>query len=180
MSNSPVYISTFAHSSKRGHLILYSFREASFYRFPLHKNQRPVYMASWHKQGSTKGGWRWQLPFSMPINEALSVTRSALCNLECFGQIRKSQQRKQKMLMPAVNELTFSGHIRKLITPCAWATHVEVMAAATYFQVPVYECCVDLPKTKYRLECIAPQYPPSHFRSYRGHVHKGSSCSQPF
>ena len=38
------------------------------------------------------------------------------------------------MLMPAVNEPTFSGHIRKLITPCAWATHVEVMAAATYFQ----------------------------------------------
>ena len=51
MSNSPVYTSTFAHSSKRGHLLLYSFREASFYKFPLHKNQRPVYMASWHKQG---------------------------------------------------------------------------------------------------------------------------------
>ena len=43
----------------------------------------------------------------------------------------------EKILMPAVNEPTFSGHIRKLITPCAWATHVEVMAAATYFQVPV-------------------------------------------
>ena len=70
----------------------------------------------------------------------------------------------QKMLMPAVNEPTFSGHIRKLITPCAWATHVEVIAAATYFQVPVYECCLDPSKTKYRWECIAPQSPPSHFR----------------
>lgn len=49
----------------------------------------------------------------------------------------------EKTLMPAVNEPTFPGHIRKLITPCTWATHVEVMAAATYFQVPVYECCLD-------------------------------------
>ena len=127
-------------------------------------NNQCTWLPGTNRKTSTKGGWRWQLLFSMPINAALSVTRSALCNLECFGQIRKSQQRKQKMLMPAVNELTFSGHIRKLITPCAWATHVEVMAAATYFQVPVYECCLDPSKTKYRWECIAPQSPPSHFR----------------
>ena len=60
MSNSPVYISTFAHSSKRGHLILYSFLRklhVSFYRFPLHKNQRPVYMASWHKQEDKYKRW---------------------------------------------------------------------------------------------------------------------------
>ena len=54
----------------------------------------------------------------------------------------------EKMLMPAVNEPTFPGHIRKLITPCTWATHVEVMAAATYFQVPVYECCLDPSQNK--------------------------------
>ena len=70
----------------------------------------------------------------------------------------------EKTLMPAVNEPTFPGHIRKLITPCTWATHVEVMAAATYFQVPVYECCLDPSQTKYRWECIAPQRAPSHLR----------------
>ena len=67
----------------------------------------------------------------------------------------------EKMLMPAVNEPTFSGHIRKLITLCAWATHIEVMAAATYFQVPVLT--PQKQSTDGKL-CIAPQSPPSHFR----------------
>ncbi len=42
--------------------------------------------------------------------------------------------------MTKVNELTFKQHISKMLRPGAWATHLEVMAAASYFQLPVYFC----------------------------------------
>lgn len=42
--------------------------------------------------------------------------------------------------MTSINATTFAGHIRKLCHPNTWATHIEVLAIATYFQVPVYFC----------------------------------------
>ena len=128
-------------------------------------NNQCTWLPGTNRKTSTKGGWRWQLLFSMPIMQLFQsqdqhyAVQSVLARFENLNR-----GTFQKMLMPAVNEPTFSGHIRKLITPCAWATHVEVMAAATYFQLPIYECCLDPSKTKYRWECIAPQSPPSHFR----------------
>jgi hypothetical protein len=61
--------------------------------------------------------------------------------------------------MTDVNESTFSAHIQKLINPSTWATHIEVLAVATYFQVPVY-FCVDPPRQStggaYCWECFSP------------------------
>lgn len=45
-----------------------------------------------------------------------------------------------KSLMTEVNEISFEEHIKHIMRPGTWATHVEVKAAATYFQVPVYFC----------------------------------------
>ena len=39
-----------------------------------------------------------------------------------------------------LNEPSIREHVHKLLRPNTWGTHVEIMAAATYFQVPVYFC----------------------------------------
>ena len=43
-----------------------------------------------------------------------------------------------KYLIPSVNERTIQAHIDKVLNPSAWATHIEVFAAATYYQIPVF------------------------------------------
>ena len=48
-------------------------------------------------------------------------------------------------LMTEVYKPSFQEHIRHMMRPGAWATHVEVIAAATYFLIPVY-FCQDLPQ----------------------------------
>ena len=40
--------------------------------------------------------------------------------------------------LTAVNVSSIRKYVHKLLTPNTWGTHVEIMAAATYFQVPVY------------------------------------------
>ena len=40
--------------------------------------------------------------------------------------------------MPQVNEHTIDGHAKMMLQLGTWATQVEVAAAATYFQMPVY------------------------------------------
>jgi len=57
--------------------------------------------------------------------------------------------------MPGVNESTVTAHVKKLCRPFTWATHVEVMATATLFQVPVYEC-TQAPSGFYRWEIFKP------------------------
>ena len=42
--------------------------------------------------------------------------------------------------MTKLNEPTFKQHISKLLRPGTWATHIELQAAATYFQLPIYFC----------------------------------------
>ena len=99
-----------------------------------------VYMASWHKQEDKYkkvigDGNCFFRCLSMQLFQSQDQHYAIRSVLARFKNLNRGTF--EKMLMPAVNEPTFSGHIRKLITPCAWATHVEVMAAATYFQVPV-------------------------------------------
>ena len=42
--------------------------------------------------------------------------------------------------MTTLNEPTFKQHINKMLRPGAWATHIELQAAAAYFQLPIYFC----------------------------------------
>ena len=142
MSNSPVYISTFAHSSKHGHLIPYSFKEATCIFLQVSSTQESTtsvhgFLAQTGRQvQKVVGDGNYFLRcLSMQLFQSQDQHYAIRSVLARFKNLNRGTF--EKMLMPAVNELTFSGHIRKLITPCAWATHVEVMAAATYFQVPV-------------------------------------------
>jgi len=43
-----------------------------------------------------------------------------------------------KLLIPPVNKSTFESHLEYLQQPKSWATQIEVVAIATFFQVPVY------------------------------------------
>ena len=47
-------------------------------------------------------------------------------------------QDKFERLLMNVNQGTMPGHIKVMLQPGTWATQVEVFAAATYFQVPIY------------------------------------------
>ena len=47
-----------------------------------------------------------------------------------------------RFLMPGVNSETIDDHIR-ISSPCTQATQVEVVAAASVFQVPLYYCTQD-------------------------------------
>lgn len=42
--------------------------------------------------------------------------------------------------MTTLNEPTFKQHINKMLRPGVWATQIELHAAATYFQLPIYFC----------------------------------------
>ena len=41
-------------------------------------------------------------------------------------------------LLTSLNEPDINSHIRKMLAPGVWGTHVELVAAATYFQIPAY------------------------------------------
>ena len=41
-------------------------------------------------------------------------------------------------LLTSINEPDMSSHIKKMHRPGIWGTHVELLAVATYFQVPIY------------------------------------------
>ena len=42
-------------------------------------------------------------------------------------------------LMP-INKLTIKEQVEHMLQPCVWGTHLELKAAATLFQLPIY-CC---------------------------------------
>lgn len=58
-------------------------------------------------------------------------------------------------LIPGVNESTVMAHVKKLCRPFTWAANIEMMATATLFQVPVYEC-TQAPSGFYRWEIFKP------------------------
>lgn len=56
---------------------------------------------------------------------------------------------------------TIQYHIKKLLRPNTWGTHVELAAIATYLQVHVYYCIY---KKGYKWERITALGPPNEFR----------------
>ena len=61
-----------------------------------------------------------------------------------------------------VNSSNMDSHIRDLIHPGRWGTHIELHAAATYFQIPIY--FIRTPSSDYKREVINPIGPPNEFR----------------
>ena len=51
---------------------------------------------------------------------------------------RKPKQTYFQDHLLAVNEPDIDQHIKKMGLPNVWGTHVEVVAAATFYQIPVY------------------------------------------
>lgn len=41
----------------------------------------------------------------------------------------------------AVNKPTMEEHIKYIGNPCTWGTHLEMLAVATYYKLPVYYVC---------------------------------------
>lgn len=38
----------------------------------------------------------------------------------------------------SINKPTIEEHIKYIGTPCTWGTHIEILAAATYYKLPIY------------------------------------------
>ena len=51
-----------------------------------------------------------------------------------------NKERFEGFLIASVNAPTMQEHIRKLMRLGTWGTHVELIAIATYLQIPVYYC----------------------------------------
>lgn len=63
-----------------------------------------------------------------------------------------------KYLTP-VNKPTIDEHIRHIGRPKSWGTHIELIAAATYFQVCVYYCSQHPQSKEFKWRCIQPLHP---------------------
>ena len=70
--------------------------------------------------------------------EEHSMIRSIVYRMENLNKDTFS-----KFLMPGFNSETIDSHIKMISSPRTWATQVEVVAAASVFQVPVYYCTKD-------------------------------------
>ena len=89
---------------------------------------------------------------------------------EHHGIIRSLIQRFENLNQPlfeqrlinGVNKPTMMEHIRHLCYPSTWATHIEAMATATMFQVPVYYCKFHC--NGYRWEIFHPLKPADQIR----------------
>lgn len=72
-----------------------------------------------------------------------------------------NKKRFERFLVAEVNEPTMKDHIKRLLQPATWGTHVELFALATYLQVPVYYC---VSKPGFKWERINPLGPSTDFR----------------
>lgn len=84
------------------------------------------------------------------------AVRSLLVRFE-----NKNWETFSKLLME-VNSPDIQSHIRTMSLPGRWGTHVELLAAATYFQTPVFY--VRAPSSEYRWEVLNPLGPPDKFK----------------
>ena len=67
---------------------------------------------------------------------------------EHHGFIRLLMQRFENLnseifspFLMSINKPTIKDHIRHIGIPSTWGTHIEVLAVATYFKMPVYIAC---------------------------------------
>ena len=60
----------------------------------------------------------------------------------------------QPYLTP-INKSTMTEHIRHVQTPDVFGTHMEILAIATFYRVPVFYCCLQ-GRAGYRWHCVMP------------------------
>ena len=73
---------------------------------------------------------------------------------------------QQKFLshLPGQAESSMREHIKKISLLGSWGTDVDILAAASYFQIPVYYCCVDKKSKQWVWNCIEPIARPDQLR----------------
>ena len=59
-------------------------------------------------------------------------------------------------LIPGENEPTMEKHIENGSIPGTWATQVEVVAAASTFEIPIYYYSIDKKSDKYTWKVVHP------------------------
>lgn len=69
---------------------------------------------------------------------------------------------KFSSLLTKINAVDIESHIKQMLHPAKWGTHVELFAAATYFQSPVY--FLKTPSTNYKWEVFYPLGPADTFQ----------------
>ena len=86
--------------------------------------------------------------------------RTLLLSFECLNKtIFESQfipDDNQQRTNSSSKQTSFEEHLRHQLRPGTWGTQVELMAAATLFQVPIYCCYTSLCGSKYHWEAINP------------------------
>ena len=119
----------------------------------------------------------------------------AVCTLAIrFQNLNKST------FMPfltAINKPTMPQHIAHVQQPGVYGTHVEILALATFFNIPVFYCCLSGRQQQYKWHCVTPlkdtehalrfpdlagcplqHVPPTHFElSYMHNIHYDSIVS---
>lgn len=65
-------------------------------------------------------------------------------------------------LLTEINASDMTKHITQMLRPGVWGTHVELFAAATYFQIPVY--ILKVSSEQHKWEVLRPLGPHQDFR----------------
>ena len=82
-------------------------------------------------------------------------------------EIRKLQSKKFISHLPQQScsrESSILEHTKHISNLGSWGTDLELLAAATYFQIPVYYCCVDIKTNQWLWNCIQPIASPTDLR----------------
>ena len=95
--------------------------------------------------------------FGLP-NRSYDV-RSLLVRFE------SNNQQKFSPFLMEINSPDMHSHIQEMLHPKKWGTHVELLAAATYFQIPVY--FLKSPSSRFKWEVLHPLGSASSFRWYQ-------------
>ena len=82
--------------------------------------------------------------------------RSLLVRFESKNRLKFSP------LLTNINATDIDCHIKEMLHPTKWGTHVELFAAATYFQIPIY--FLKTPSSNYKWEVFHPLGPADEFR----------------
>ena len=82
-----------------------------------------------------------------------SQLRLLLARFENFNQKIFIHHLPQQLHSQESSVLEHTKHISNL---GSWGTDLELLAAATYFQIPVYYCCVDNKTKQWLWNCIQP------------------------
>ena len=59
-------------------------------------------------------------------------------------------------MMDLINQPTFKDHISKMSQPGCWGTHIEIMAIASMYQVPVFFCADPPQSSSHKWEVVYP------------------------